>query len=183
MDSDNSNSDSLSSEELEDSEAVNLNRAQSIKNSNTEPKKNDDVLFTQNIVNRDSQFKALRKELRLLQKRHPEVKLFQKREHDEKLDGMTLEELKEVVDNFKEDIGIAEPCAFGSIMCMFLGKTTELALGLNGFADHISKNTQLVSFMDGLLPSDYLEHGEKLKAVQAFLTEIITFKNKNAPTG
>lgn len=137
--------------------------------------------FMRKMEEKDAEFKTLRKELRLLRKRYPDVKLFQTTKEDEEINGLSIEQLKEVIDNFKEDIGVAEPCAMGQLVVTMIGKSVEVLFGeeKRGFAAHLAKNTQLVTWADGLPPTFLMSYGDKFKAIQALVSEFLSYENKS----
>lgn len=135
--------------------------------------------FHEQIYNNESELRSLRKELRLLVKRNPQVKLFQTSELEDKINSLTKEQIIDEIEHFKEEVGLTEPFVGGSLLVQIAGVIVEKLFGYEGFAAHLSKNTTLIAKADSFVPTKMLEYSSSLRALQEFSSEIVMFHQKN----
>lgn len=167
-DGESSSEESTSREEQEVQESVSM--------PTLPPVNPTDGDYLKQIREHNEYLASLRKELRLLVIRNPHLKPFEESELDKKLKVLTKDELESILENVKTDLGLVKPCVAGNTATMILGYFFERTFNMPGFADQLSKNTEFIVSLDSMVPTSFLRHGPKVKAVESFLTEFAAYQ-------
>lgn len=106
---------------------------------------------------KESQRRELIRQLKILRINHPTLKVGLTAALDNELNGMSDDQLETLLQNYHLELTGAKPFPTGYAMCTGLGRAVEHLLGLEGFVQRVTKDSELVANMDTTLPFR-LEH-------------------------
>lgn len=144
-----------------------------------QPTRQNDLVYQQNVREHLDYVLSMRKEIRLLVLRNPQLKPFEESELDKKLKAQSKEELETILENIKTDLGLVKPCVAGNTLTMMIGQVFERIFGMHGFSQQLLKNSEFIVSMDSFVPNSFLKHGPKVKAVESFLSEYLEYQKNN----
>ncbi len=116
---------------------------------------------------------AMIKELKTLRINHPNLKIGLTAQLDAEFNGMSMEELHTLRDNYHLELTGAQPFATGRAAATVLGNLLEGALKVPGFHDTLLADSHFVANLDQALPISMAHYGPQLQAGLSLGTHVI----------
>jgi len=117
------------------------------------PKEATKSLFTPPSAAEEKMARRYRSQIRQLVKNYPKVDIHSTTPLSEELRDMDVEELKEILDNVKEQCTGISPYATTEAMLGFFGTFVEHKFQLVGLGKRFSSDVDLISVIDEILPT------------------------------
>jgi hypothetical protein len=105
----------------------------------------------------DQQLFMLKKQLKILWTNHPNINLKFIEDIDARLNAMTIDEIREKIDNFKMALGLRQPNETAQSILGALGTILEVSSGYRNLTQSFLNDSELVSALEVYVP-DAMRH-------------------------
>lgn len=97
---------------------------------------------------------SLRRDLRRLVSKHPDLNLSHNNEIDALLETLNEDQLKSLLDNVRFQIGVKSPNGNGLSFLGIAGDLLDRSIGTRQLSKKLMEDTELVEWVEDLVPSD-----------------------------